>query len=114
MPIREIAPDDAAGRRQFVRLERELVGSEPAFVSTIDADEDKFLSGKATFNREIDHTLFVASNDDRDPGRCGAFLNHRYQRQHGEPVGFIGHFAAAPSAEGEVLELLSRAEEWPG
>jgi GNAT superfamily N-acetyltransferase len=113
MPIREIAPDDVAGRRRFVRLERELQGSEPLFVPTIDADEDRFLSGQATFNRGIDHALFMASNGG-ERGRCAAFINQRYQEQHREPVGFIGHFAAAPSAEGEVLELLSAAEEWLG
>jgi GNAT superfamily N-acetyltransferase len=113
MPIRAIAPDDAAGRRRFIRLERELQEREPAFVSTIDADEDKFLSGQAAFNRGIDHALFVASNGG-DVGRCAAFVNHRYQEQHQEPVGFIGHFAAASNAEGEVLELLNVAEEWLG
>jgi ribosomal protein S18 acetylase RimI-like enzyme len=113
MPIREVAPDDDAGRRRFVRLERELHGSEPNFVPTIDADEDSFLSGQGPFNQEIDHALFIASNGS-DLGRCAAFVNHRYQREHEEPVGFIGHFAAAPGSEEEILELLSRAEEWLG
>jgi len=113
MPIREIAADDAAGRRRFIRLERELHEGEPKFVSTIDADEDTFLSGEASFNGGIDHALFIASNDG-DVARCAAFVNRRYQEQHQEPVGFIGHFAAAPSAEGEVMELLSAGEEWLG
>jgi ribosomal protein S18 acetylase RimI-like enzyme len=113
MAIREIAADDAVGRRRFIRLERELHGAEPAFVSAIDADEEKFLAGETSFNEGIEHTLFLASNRD-DAGRCAAFLNRRYQDQHGEPVGFIGHFAAAPDAEEEVLELLDRAEEWLG
>src|SRR2546430_203041 len=113
MPIGETAADDTAGRKRFIRLERELHGGEPSFVSTIDADENKFLSGKASFNRGIDHTLFVASNHG-DVGRCAAFVNHRYQDQHDEPVGFIGHFAAAPDASKDALELISTAEEWLG
>jgi GNAT superfamily N-acetyltransferase len=113
MRIREIAADDAAGIREFIRLERDLLGAEPAFVSTLDADEEKFLSGSAALNQGIEHTLFLASND-RDIGRCAALINRRYQEQHQEPVGFIGHFAAAPDAEGHVLELLSAAEEWLG
>src|SRR2546430_12615748 len=113
MPIGETAADDTAGRKRFIRLERELHGGEPSFVSTIDADENKFLSGKASFNRGIDHTLFLASNHG-DIGRCAAFVNHRYQDQHDEPVGFIGHFAAAPDASKEALELISTAEEWLG
>src|SRR6478672_7507147 len=113
MPIREIAPDDAVGRKRFIRLERELHGSEPWFVSTIDADEDKFLSGKTSFNSGIEHSMFLASNHD-DVGRCAALVNRRYQEQHDEAVGFIGHFAAAPDADGEVLELVSTAEEWLG
>jgi GNAT superfamily N-acetyltransferase len=113
VPIEEIAPDDSAGRRRFIRLERELLGSEPAFVSAIDADEEKFLAGETAINRGIDHTLLLATNGG-DVGRCGAFVNARYQEQHQEAVGFIGHFAAAPGAEGNVLELLSSAEEWLG
>jgi ribosomal protein S18 acetylase RimI-like enzyme len=113
MPIREIAADDAVGRRRFIRLEQELHGGEPSFVSTIDADEDKFLSGQTSFNRGIEHTMFLASNHG-DVGRCAAFVNRRYQEQHDEPVGFIGHFAAAPDAGEEALELISTAEEWLG
>jgi GNAT superfamily N-acetyltransferase len=111
--IREIAPDDAAERRRFIRLERELHGAEARFISTIDADEDKFLSGDTAFNLSVEHALFLVSND-RDVGRCAAFVNRRYQEQHEEPVGFIGHFAAAPEVEAGALELLSRAEEWLG
>jgi ribosomal protein S18 acetylase RimI-like enzyme len=113
MRIREVAADDVAERREFIRLERELLGAEPSFVSTLDADEEKFLSGRAALNQGIEHTLFLASND-RDVGRCTACVNRRYQEQHQEPVGFIGHFAAAPGAEEAVLELLSSAEEWLG
>ena len=113
MQIREIRPDDDENRRRFIRLERELHAAEPAFVSTIDADEDKFLSGNGVISRGIDHALFLASNE-RDVGRCAAFLNQRYQEYHREPVGFIGHFAAAPDAQPAVLELISRAEEWLG
>jgi ribosomal protein S18 acetylase RimI-like enzyme len=113
VPAREIAVDDAAGRKRFIRLERELHGGEPPFVSTIDADEDKFLSAQTSFNRGIEHTLFLASKHG-DVGRCAAFVNDRYQEQHDEPVGFIGHFAAAPDAGEEALELISTAEEWLG
>lgn len=113
MHIREIAPGDATGRREFIRLEREFLGAESAFVSTIDADEEKFLSGRAELHQGIEHTLFLASNG-RDVGRCAALINRRYQEEHQEPVGFIGHFAAAPGAQEEVLELLSSAEEWLG
>src|ERR1700704_4573036 len=113
MAVREIATDDGAGRKRFIRLERELHGGEPRFVSTIDADEDKFLSGQTSFNEGIEHTLFLASNHG-DVGRCAAFVNRRYQEQHEEPVGFIGHFAAAPDAGDEALELISEAEAWLG
>jgi GNAT superfamily N-acetyltransferase len=117
MPITEIAPADASGLRRFIRLERRLHGGEPAYVSTIDADEEKFLSGQAALSAGIERALFVVSNGreiDREIGRCAAFVNRRYQEEHREPVGFIGHFAAAPAARDDVLELLSRAEEWLG
>jgi len=86
---------------------------EPAFVPTIDADEEKFLSGRAALSGGIERALFMISNG-RDVGRCAAFVNRRYQEEHLEPVGFIGHFAAAPGARDDVLELISRAEEWLG
>jgi GNAT superfamily N-acetyltransferase len=113
VPIQEISPSDAPGRRRFIRLERLLHQAEPLFVSTLDADEDKFLSGKSALHTRIDHALFIASNG-IDVARCSALVNHRYQEEHDEPVGFIGHFAAAPNAERDVLELISRAEEWLG
>jgi hypothetical protein len=46
MAVREVTVDDRAGLRRFIRLERELHGDEPLFVSAIDADEEKFLSGE--------------------------------------------------------------------
>jgi GNAT superfamily N-acetyltransferase len=110
--ITEIA-EDGAELRRFIRLERQLLGGEPAFVSAIDADEERFLTGQAALSSGLDRALFVVSNG-RDVGRCAAFVNRRYQEQHKEAVGFIGHFAAAPGVEEDVLELLSRAEEWLG
>jgi hypothetical protein len=111
--IREITADDAAGRRRFIRLERELHQEDPLFVSAIDRAEERFLSGKSAWNRGVEHALFIASNG-RDVARCAAFVNRRYQEEHREPVGFIGHFAAAPTAEQEALALLLQAEEWLG
>lgn len=111
--IREIAADDAAGRRRFIRLERELHQADALFVSAIDKDEERFLSGQSAWNRGVEHALFIASNS-RDVARCAAFVNRRYQEVHGEAVGFIGHFAAALTAEQEVPALLSHAEEWLG
>jgi ribosomal protein S18 acetylase RimI-like enzyme len=111
--IREIAPDDGAGLKRFIRLEQDLHRDDPLFVSAIDRDEERFLSGKSVWNRGLEHALFIASNG-RDVARCTAIINRRYQEEHHEPVGFIGRFAAAPEAENEVLELLSKAEEWLG
>jgi ribosomal protein S18 acetylase RimI-like enzyme len=111
--VRDIAADDGAGRERFIRLERDLHQGAAQFSSTIDADEEKLLSGRASFNQDIEHALFLASNG-ADLARCAAFLNRRYQEQHDEPVGFIGHFAAAQNAREEALELLSTAEQWLG
>jgi len=117
VPVREIDPADRASLRRFIRLERDLHRADDAFVPTIDADEQKFLSGNAALSAGIERALFVASNgvaDERPIGRCAAFINQRYQEEHREPVGFIGHFAAAPDADDTVLELISTAEEWLG
>jgi GNAT superfamily N-acetyltransferase len=117
VPVQEIDPADRSEVRRFIHLERELHGGEPAYVPTLDADEHKFLSGQAALSAGIERALFVVS-DGREKdglvGRCAAFVNRRYQEEHREPVGFIGHFAAAPDVRDEVLELISKAEEWLG
>jgi GNAT superfamily N-acetyltransferase len=109
--LRQIAPDDKRERKRFVALERELVGSDPLFVSEIDADVDKRLSGRSAFWQETDHALLVASAG-RDVARCAAMVNRRWQRGGREDVGFIGYFAAAPGAEAAVAQMLEAAETW--
>jgi GNAT superfamily N-acetyltransferase len=109
--IREIDPDERRERKRFVRLERELLGSEPLYVPEIAADVDKYLRGRSPFYEEMDHALFVAS-DGRDVARCVAFVNRRWQRDKGENAGFIGYFAAARDAGAAVVEMLETAERW--
>jgi len=109
--VREIAADDARGRKRFIALERELVGSDPLFVAEIAADVDKRLSGRSPFSEETEHTLLIASNG-RDVARCAPMINRRWQRGGREDVGFIGYFAAAPGAEAVVARMLDAAERW--
>jgi GNAT superfamily N-acetyltransferase len=111
MPVREVSPSDADALKAFIRLERDLVGAGPLFISEADADLKKRLSGRSAFYKGMEHALFVAANG-RDIARCAAFVNRRYQESHGESAGFIGYFAAAPRAGREVSEMLGRAEEW--
>jgi GNAT superfamily N-acetyltransferase len=112
MSVREVAASDPAALKNYVRLERALVGSEPLFVSETDSDVKNYLSGRSAFCEGIEHTLFLASKG-RDVARCAAFVNHRYQESHNDdPAGFIGYFAAAPHVSREVGEMLDRAEEW--
>src|SRR5688500_8752477 len=99
--IREISPTDTEALKRFAALERQLVGSNPLFVSEIDEDVIKRLSGRSNFFSETECALFVASNGNQHLARCTAKINHRYQQAKNEAVGFIGHFAAA--AESDVL-----------
>src|SRR5665809_167541 len=112
MPVREITPDDKRERRRFVALERELVATEPLYVPEIESDVDKRLRGRSPFYEEMEHTLFVASDDRSDVARCAAFVNRRWQRDKGEDAGFIGYLAAAPGADAAVGEMLEAAERW--
>lgn len=111
MPVRQLALDDRRGRRRFVRLERELLGSDPRYVPELASDINKRLRRRSPFYEEIEHALFVASNG-RDVARCAALLNRRWQRDKGDDAGFIGYFAAAADAGAQVGEMLEAAERW--
>ncbi len=111
MTIAEIDPGDRRERKRFVRIEPELLASEPLYVPEIAADVSKHLRGRSPFYEEMEHTLFVAWNG-ADVARCAAFVNRRWQRDKDEQAGFIGYFAAAPRAEAEVAEMLAAAERW--
>ncbi len=110
--VREVPTTNARALRSFVALERQWVGSNPLFVSEIDADVIKGLSGRSAFFSDMEHTLFLASNGGRDVARCAALVNHKYQKAKKEHVGFIGHFAAAPGEEPGVRAMFERSEAW--
>ncbi len=110
--VREVLPSDARALKSFVALERHWIGSNPLFVSEIDADVIRGLSGRSEFFREMEHTLFVASSGGRDVARCAALINRKYQRAKNEHTGFIGYFAAAPGEELAVRAMFERSEAW--
>ena len=110
--VRQVLTSDSKSLKEFVQLERKLVGSNPLFVSEIDSDIGKRLAGRSAFYSDMQHALFVASDGNQDKARCTAIINRRYQQAKDEAVGFIGHFAAAPGAEQQVEVLLDRAETW--
>ena len=111
MSVREIDPEDKRERRRFVALERAFVGDEPLYVAEIAADVDKRLRARSPFYEEMEYALYIASNSG-DTARCAAMINRRWQRDKGEKAGFIGYFAAAPGAGGEVGEMIEEAEGW--
>ena len=110
--IRQVSPSDASVLKNFVTLERDLLSSNPLFVSEIDADVIKQLSGESAFFSEMEHALFVASGGGGDVARCAALINRRYQKAKNEAVGFIGYFAAAPDSGSQVQAMLEVAEAW--
>ena len=111
MAVREISPEDKGERKRFVALEHELLRGEPLYIPEIKSDVQKYIRGRSPFYEEMDHALFLASNE-RDVARCAAFINRRWQRDKGEDAGFIGYLAAAPDAGAEVGEMLQMAEGW--
>jgi len=110
--VREISSSDTAALKGFVELERKLVGSNPLFVSDLDRDVIKRLSGKSAFFSETELALFVASKEGRDVSRCAALINRRYQKAKNEAVGFLGYIAAAPDSGSQVQAMFEQAEAW--
>jgi GNAT superfamily N-acetyltransferase len=98
--------------KSFVALERRWVGTNPHYVSEIDADAIKGLSGRSPFFSEMEHALFTASNGGRDVARCATLINRRYQNAKHVKRGFIGWFAALPGEEAAVGAMFERAEAW--
>jgi GNAT superfamily N-acetyltransferase len=110
--VREITASDKAAVTRFVCLERQFVGSNALFYSESDADIVKALSGRSSFFTEMEHALFVASDNGVDRARCAALINRRYQKAKNEAVGAIGYFAASPDSLAQVRSMLERAEAW--
>src|SRR5947209_5179642 len=109
--VMEIAPENKRERKRFVMLEPDLFRDEPLYVPPTASDVNKYMRGRSPFYDEMEYSLFVASND-RDVARCAPLINHRWQRDKGDNAGFIGYFAAAPTARAETGEMLEAAERW--
>jgi ribosomal protein S18 acetylase RimI-like enzyme len=110
--VREIPTTDRKGLKSFVALERQWVGTNPQYVSEIDADVIKGLSGRSAFFSEMEHVLFTASNGGRDVARCVALINRRYQKAKNVKRGFIGWFSALAGEDAAVRAMFERAETW--
>jgi len=110
--VRKLSPSDTRALNCFVKLERNLVGSNPLFVSDLDSDLIKRLSGKSASYRVMERQLFVVSKGHQDLARCAALINPNYQKAKNEAVGFIGYFAAAPKSSPQVQAMLEQAETW--
>jgi GNAT superfamily N-acetyltransferase len=109
---REVSVSDEPAVKHFVQLERRFVGSNALFYSEPDADITRALSGRSSFFTDMEHALFVASDNGVECARCAALINRRYQRAKNEAVGAIGYFAASPNSLACVRSMLERAEAW--
>ncbi len=112
MHIDEISKSDLQSMERFAVLERNLLGMHPMFVSKLDEDTIRHLTGKSPVGRHMDIRLFIAADGPRDIARCAAMINPQFQAAKHEKVGFIGYFSAAPDCESGVTAMLRRAEEW--
>ena len=110
--VRKIPISNRKLLKEFVELERKLIGANPLFVSEIDSDIFKRLAGQSAFFSDMEHALFIASDGTQDKARCAALINRRYQQAKDEALGFIGYFAAAPDAASQVRAMLDQAEAW--
>ncbi len=110
--IHQISPSESQALKRFVTLERKLLVGYPLYVSNFDSDLIRNLSGKSPFTRQMDISLYLASDGYQDVARCAALINPRFQAAKNEKVGFIGYFAAAPGCEPSVGAMLAQAESW--
>ena len=110
--VRQIEKSDQEELEKFILLERELLEEYPNFVPKINDDVRYELSGESPFFKEIEHTMFIASEGSEDVARCAALINHKYQKAKKEAVGFIGYFAAAPDKGPLVKKMFQQAEAW--
>ena len=110
--VTTINPADKSALKRFISLERKLMNGFPFFISELDEDVEKFLTGKNLMAKELDFALFVVSKSGQDVGRCAAIINKKFQAQKQADSGFIGFFAAAENCEKEVTELINQAESW--
>ena len=112
--VRELSTSDPAALKTFITLERKLIGASPLFVSEIDTDVLKCLSGRSKYYSDMEHTLFVAFKDGQGIARCAALINRRFQRAKDEALGFVGYFAAASDSSEAVRGMIEYAEAWLG
>ena len=110
--VRDISVSNREALKNFVALERELLGSYPLYILEMESDLFKRLSGQSAFFTEMTYRLFVASDGNQDVARCAALINGKYQKAKNEAVGFIGNFAAAPDCGPLVQAMFERAEDW--
>lgn len=111
--VRVIAPTDTNGVKVFARLDRVLSAAHGRHVPATRADLVKRLTGRAAIHADIEHSLFVASDDDgRDIACCAALINRRYQQVHQEAVGFIGYFSARDGDHAGGRSVVAAAEDW--
>jgi GNAT superfamily N-acetyltransferase len=108
-----IPAGDEGAVKSFARLERRMNAERPLFVAPTEADVVKLLTGRSPLHADIEHALFIATNEvGREVACCAALINRRYQQFHNEAVGFIGYFAASNDAGRGAIEMLETAERW--
>jgi hypothetical protein len=110
--VTTIDPSDKSALKRFISLERKLMKGYPYYISEIDDDVAKMLTGKTLMAKEMELGLFVVSKWGEDVGRCAAIINKKFQSQKQAGAGFIGFFSAAERCEQEVAEMVRQAEKW--
>jgi hypothetical protein len=110
--VTAIDPSDKPALKRFISLERKLMKNYPRFISEIDDDVAKMLTGKTLMAKEMELGLFVVSKSGEDVGRCAAIINKKFQAQKQAGAGFISYFAAAEDCKQEVAEMFRLAENW--
>ena len=110
--VTPIEPVDKSALRQFISLERKLMKDYPFYISEIDDDVAKMLTGKTEMAKAMEFGLFVVSKSGEIVGRCAAIINKKFQSQKQAGAGFIGFFAAAEGCKEEIGEMILLAENW--
>ncbi len=107
-----IDPTNQSELKRFLSLERKLMQGYPFYISEIDDDVAKLLTGKSAMSKNLQLELFIVTKAGQDIGRCAAIINKKFQTEKQPGSGFIGFFAAAKDCSEEIIAMFESAENW--
>jgi hypothetical protein len=112
--VREIAPGDKKGMKDFLLVAKDIHASDPNWVRPLDMDiEERLDKKKNPFFEHADGTAFVAYDGGKRVGRITAQIDHEHLKRHNDQAGFFGFLDTVDDPE-VTKALLAEASAWLG